>query len=1315
MKLLKKAIASIALVALISGLFSTGAFAYSNEQFEAANDLASRDIIVTKADATGYSLNQKVLRQEIAAVARGIAKLSKATEYKGTYSDVTMTTPNDWAWQTVEPLADAGIIAKNATFRPEDPISKAEAIGMMMKATFGSEYSYDESKWTTWQEQVVTFAVEKGVASSFTNYNDSATRGFVFEAGSDALSVIETDETKDEGDILSDLLGDLMGDDTDDTVADDTTTDDTVADDTTTDDTTTDVVSGDNVLTASLSPDTPDSVDLPSGAEWVAVAKFDLTAGSEDVTISSITLKRNGLGASDAVLKVAIFTDEGRASKVKTFNSSTDDAAINFSPAIVVKAGETKTLTAKVNTSSAGNFGIELVSINATSTVEWANISANDFEVKSTSSSTWTISYDWSSSNPKLGEVQAEILKFKVKNDSSSNEDITLTEITLKENGTINEESELANISLYYGDEKIAEIASMTSKYATFVLNKEIVMKEWKTEKFVVKADILAWASNTIQFYLDNDLDVSATASKYGYVTIDGTGLESGDVSALTVQAGEITISTIEPEKTDIRKDKNDVEFGTLKLVANSGKDLELQEFKVSFTDSGIVPKNINTLLENIELYDETNGTIYDLSIVGSVWTTEVYGDTDLAIAIANWWELLLTIRADTQNVSTIDGAKLTASVDVSSNVVIKELWDDTAVSDIIPAAVSFKTVSGVASSVTINRINQSATKTSVIGSNWVEVLNFEVKSDNDASDLTFDEVKVEGVVVDNASSSTITVSWTGLVNWEDPAAGDIVITKGDATTDTLSINIATWATSTNNVIATLIATTISADSDYTASATDNVVTISWPIESIAVTSLNSAIATVDTDRTTALTVAHSNNTSNTTASNKRINALYLYQEDVTEPLDKVSGSQLALGVATFNGFKVTIPKNSSKRFMVKVDLIDDSNQSNDTLNFQITGYWVKDDESDDVCVSADTDNDGDLTDQTAEISSTRIVTIRGVGTLAASVDNTDTDTDNDKNILGWVTSEFVASYELTATNEDIKVVDFQLFESGSNTFANGVKEVIVYGNDKTTEIARETVNSETVTFTNANFIVEEGTSNIYVKVITHKQGKDQAGTQTADLGLKLTITDAEWYSSSKAVTAPSQTAISKLFSVNSTNISAVSFVSSYNNVNVSSSLSAGDNNIAILSITTNSSVNTDSSDGGSLKTALEQIKFTVDYANINTFSGSDLSIERIWGAGNSAVSGLDVVVTDGAEVTLTWITDWTSDDLIDNGTTAYYLIKADLSLTGTNDHDSYIKVSFPTLNDSEIKYKSDGSSNNTSVTDLRLWITTLNGTKIND
>ncbi|MDR1988248.1 MAG: S-layer homology domain-containing protein [Candidatus Peribacteria bacterium] len=70
--------------------------------------------------------------------------MPEAAEYKGLFTDVKETVPNEWAWKSVESLGEAGLITTtNKTFNPETNVSKAEAIGMIVKAIYGDAYSYN--------------------------------------------------------------------------------------------------------------------------------------------------------------------------------------------------------------------------------------------------------------------------------------------------------------------------------------------------------------------------------------------------------------------------------------------------------------------------------------------------------------------------------------------------------------------------------------------------------------------------------------------------------------------------------------------------------------------------------------------------------------------------------------------------------------------------------------------------------------------------------------------------------------------------------------------------------------------------------------------------------------------------------------------------------------------------------------------------------------------------------------------------------------------------------------------------------------------
>ncbi len=204
---MKKLLIFIAI--FVMSISSTNAFLDS--EVNAANTLAERWIINDNSwTVSEYNLDQNVLRQEIAAVSRGIGNISKTTDCKEAFSDIDSENPNDWACYTVEALLSADLIASNEEFRPEENITKAEWLGMIVKAACGDSYAYDDSKVWLWQEQVVAYASDANLVESFTDYDTFATRGWVFEVWFNAMEVCNTEAILDSIDIM---IMDLIEDD----------------------------------------------------------------------------------------------------------------------------------------------------------------------------------------------------------------------------------------------------------------------------------------------------------------------------------------------------------------------------------------------------------------------------------------------------------------------------------------------------------------------------------------------------------------------------------------------------------------------------------------------------------------------------------------------------------------------------------------------------------------------------------------------------------------------------------------------------------------------------------------------------------------------------------------------------------------------------------------------------------------------------------------------------------------------------------------------------------------------------------------------
>jgi len=175
----KKVIGTIVLTAVLWSI--TFASVEVKNEIDSANSLALQWIINNHVnDSENYNLSDNVLRQEIAAVARWVAKLEKKGKCDNVFSDLSDTKPNSWACRNVEVLVDNDLISKNTNFRPEDKITKSESIAMLIKAIW-FDYEYDTSSSKNWQQQVVDYAAMVWVVDNFTDYNTDATRGWIFQ------------------------------------------------------------------------------------------------------------------------------------------------------------------------------------------------------------------------------------------------------------------------------------------------------------------------------------------------------------------------------------------------------------------------------------------------------------------------------------------------------------------------------------------------------------------------------------------------------------------------------------------------------------------------------------------------------------------------------------------------------------------------------------------------------------------------------------------------------------------------------------------------------------------------------------------------------------------------------------------------------------------------------------------------------------------------------------------------------------------------------------------------------------------------------
>lgn len=1003
MNLFRKSIATIALTAMVVATATPSVGAYTNASKEAADALAAKGVINSQANPADYNLDQNILRQEVAKVAANISNTTPVTTCEGKFADVSATTPNTWACSYVEALLAKGLVSANVNFNPEANITKSETVKIMLEAAGYTDIYTDVNNW---QAEVVATAVAEGVLStSFTDYNTPATRGFVFEMGANAIDAIAMGEDDDILGLLQDLVdGDIdMGGDTTDTT--DTTT----------------TVSSDASLMVELSPETPASATVPQGISGLPVASFDFTAGSEDVTINSLVLKRRGLSDSNTLSGLAAFTSEGRASKAKddSQNNNTEATLTLDNGGLVVMAGETVTITivADVNTSTTSDeFAIELLEVNASTDVEGvSNLVGNTMRIGWVVAATLTIKTDGTFSNPKIGEESADIFKFKV--EGSNDKDLVLKEITFKGEGSIDEEDELMNYKLLHGSTVVAETTMANGKYVTFNLGEGVTIPEDQTERFSVQADILGGAGKTIAFKVDKTLDVRAIDTQYGFganINIDAVDAADGvtlnttanELGIQTVQAGELTLVDIDAPTDKIRSNKTNVELGSINVTNVSWNNLELQKFGV---DVAVSTGTLTGTFENFEAV--VNGTSYELTEV-----TGGYSDTDLSISLPQGTTKIV-LRADTKE-NLIAGMKVDISLtNPATQFYVVELGDDKQVTDLTPSSLSFKQLEVLAAGATAS-VTPTADLKVVRGAKSIVSEVFTVKA-SEASALTMDEVKA---------------------------------------TFTMSGGVAT---------------------------------------------------------------------------NQEVAKVSLYKDTVSDAnlLDQVSGSQLASGVATFNGFTVDIAANETRTFVVTMTFVDGNGVSTKSdYNTTITSLSLYDDETDDVYANGSTSS-------TVSLVSSTSITVTEAGALSVAYDSNNTDNEDPKTLLAGE-SAVVYSADVQATNEEVDVekVVFTLSATGS-----AVKAAIVNANLYLDgQLIATNTNADidetdgTITFDNlTGLIIPEENSELALGLNTATIGYQKVGATVTGLYVSdVLLTTITGVDSGKTVTQQSDATDGNTFSV---------------------------------------------------------------------------------------------------------------------------------------------------------------------------------------
>jgi hypothetical protein len=559
------------------------------------------------------------------------------------------------------------------------------------------------------------------------------------------------------------------------------------------------VVTGSGLVVA-LSSDTPAAKTVPSQATGVVMAKYNFTAANDGaINLNSLNLKRTGVGSPSEISKVYLYDGNTRLTNGRTVSSS-DNTATFSNIGLTVAAGTTKTVSVVVDVAdltSAGNhaFSIEsasAVSASSASVTGSFPMAGNIMSFNTTDvglvdvegNNTYTV---------KAGQTDVELGRFTVY--VNNTEDATIKGITLYNN----DRDVLSNLDLYRGSDLVAT-GVKSGSYFNFTLNTPYDVAKGESVAFTIMGDVTgARDGDTANLNVRYNTDVQVMGKTYGYNLKPTAAVNTGSSmidelsgtqkQAITVEAGQVTITANGPVTSNIAKNSNDVVLMNFTIAAQSAIDVE----KV-----GIIVKDSDDSDDD----DLSNAEIVCGNTVMNEWADFTEAAAGTAVTDTSVWSInagetkTCQIRIDVENTKGSD--TISANLDVS-NWIFKDGGTGDTISDVVPSAdLVGNDMTVVASSLTVTLGSTPAAQIWVKGST-VDVNGYNFAA-GDAKDVKVTAISLAGYI-DADVSTTFAAGVEGGVYVKDvlstvelyDGTTKVGTTKTVATDGTVTFNTLSW------------------------------------------------------------------------------------------------------------------------------------------------------------------------------------------------------------------------------------------------------------------------------------------------------------------------------------------------------------------------------------------------------------------------------------------------------------------------------------------------------------------------------------------
>jgi len=434
-------------------------------------------------------------------------------------------------------------------------------------------------------------------------------------------------------------------------------------------------------LTVRLASNTPAGTIVPKGASGVKVATYDVTASADGaVNITSLKIKRSGIGAYSDISKAYVFDGNTRLTTGRNLNS---DGIASMNLNYTVPAGTTKQLSIVIDLAASptvsNNHNFRFTDISSAASVTYTETAGSTFTIGGASVGSFTVNTNagTTATDIKVGQDSLKLADFDF--DTIENEDISLSRIVLTNGGSATA-SDISSLVLKYNGNTLAE-GSYDGELMTFEFSPLTLEKDHSNYNFKVYADIEGGINNTIKLYVDEKSDITAVGKEYGYnANITHTAIDQSSESyPLTITGGEITVNFKTDKAETIIGDQEDYVFATLEITAP--EEIDVKELRVSIAETDGSDGGAGVIdIDNLELHYVQTGSVYDGTASSDSDTTD--NDPGWDYTNIGWpegtstWEIrgdlpaAASSSADTYVISINFSANFTAEYQVSNEAI---------------------------------------------------------------------------------------------------------------------------------------------------------------------------------------------------------------------------------------------------------------------------------------------------------------------------------------------------------------------------------------------------------------------------------------------------------------------------------------------------------------------------------------------------------------------------------------------------------------------------------------------------------------------